>query len=704
MAAIGNIRKHSGLLIGIIGAAMLLFVLGGALESSSVFFNGPNNEIGEINGNKISYQDFEIKVAELEANSKNGLTDQEKQQMREQVWNNMLRNQILGNEYKELGLKVTDEELMYIIKHDGNNPSLRQYFTDPQTGQIVASYAKPDGTLNGAQVIEYLKRVVYADTENSAEALTSWNSFQENYLRKPAVDEKYSKLISNGVFITDAELRRTEMDNQSTINFLYAAKFYNDLPSEDVEVSDADLKKYYNQHKTEPQYFQKNLTSSINFVTFPVVPSEEDKAALEEEVATLVEGFKNADSDTLFINENGDTPFNIKWLADGMFPAPYDTLIPQANEGDVIGPFLNGNKFELVKVMTKKMGPDSVKASHILIPIGNNEDSARATLDSLKLVIEANDNFGDMAKEYSTDPGSKDKGGEYDWFTEGRMVKEFNDACFEGEVGDMVIVKTQFGLHLIKIDGQTELKDKVLVGIVDNTIEASQATYEKAYNEASTFAITNDNADKFLEASDLMNRIEAPNLGPADMNVMGRPNTRQVVRWVFESKVGDVSSPFESNNEFIVALVTEVRESGILPLEIVEDQVREAVINKKKAEILMEKMNNPDIKQVAEANNTSIQPANDVPFASFSIPGLGNEQKLLGMAFSLDPGQTSQPIEGERGVYVIMVEAKNVPEEVAINEGTRDGLMGAFAGRAGYQPFEALKANSEITDNRYTFF
>ena len=704
MAAIGNIRKHSGLLIGIIGAAMLLFILGGALESSSVFFNGPNNVVGEINGNKISYQDFEVKVTELESNSKQGLTDQQRQQLRDQVWNNMLKDQILGNEYKQLGLEVTDEELMYIIKHDGNNPSLRQYFTDQKTGQIVASYAKPDGSLNGAQVIEYLKRVVYADGENSAEALSSWNNFQETYLRKPAADDKYAKLIAKGVYVTDAELKRTEKDNQSTISFMYAAKFYNDIPNEEVEVTDADLKKYYNAHKSEPAFFQKDLTSSINFVTFPVVPSDEDKAALKEEISSLKEGFKNADSDTLFINENGDTPFNIQWLADGMFPSPYDTLIPQANVGDVIGPFLNGDKFQLVKVMTKKMGPDSVKASHILVSIGNNEDSATAVLDSLKMVIEANNNFGEMAKEYSTDPGSKDKGGEYDWFTEGRMVKEFNDACFEGSVGDMVIVKTQFGMHLIKIDDQTAPKNKVLVGIVDNTIEASQTTYEMAYNQASTFAITNDNAEKFMEASELMNRIEAPNLRPSDMTLMGRPNTRQVIRWVFESKVGDVSTPFESNNEFIVALVTEVRESGILPLEMVEDQVREAVLNEKKADMLIEKMNNPDIKKVAESNGISIQPANDIQFSSFSIPGLGNEQKLLGMAFSLEPGQTSQPIKGDRGVYVIMVENKNVPEDIQVNEGTRDGLMGAFSQQANYQPFEALKTNSEITDNRYTFF
>lgn len=704
MAAIGQIRKHSGLLIGIVGAAMLLFILGGVLESSTVFFNGPNNEIGEINGTKISYQDFEIKVAELEANSRGNLTEEERQQMRDQVWNDMLKDQILGQEYAALGISVTDEELMSIIKNDGNNPSLKQYFTDPQTSQIVESYANPDGSLNGSAVIEYLKRVVYADGENSAEALSSWNNFQENYLRKPAIDSKYSALISKGIYVTDAEVERSALDNESRITFNYVSSFYTDIEDSEIEVSDADLKKYYNAHKSEPQFQQKDLTSSVSFVTFEVVPSNEDRAALKEELGQLKEGFVNAASDTLFINENGDTPFNFKWVKDGMFPSPYDTAIANAKVGDVIGPFSNMGKFELVKIIDSKMGPDSVKASHILLQVENNEDAVRAQLDSIKAVIEVNNNFADMAKQYSKDPGSGANGGDLGWFTEGQMVPTFNDACFTGKVGDLVIVKSQFGLHLIKIEEQTQPVEKMLVGVVDNVIEASQTTYEQAYNAASTFAINNDNAEKFMTESETLNRLDAPNLSPSDRTILGRSGSRQVIRWVFESEVGNVSAPFESNNEFMVVLVTEVREKGVLPLDMVKEQVREAVINEKKAEILVGKMTNLDIKQVAQQSKQGMQQANDITFASFSIPGLGNEQKLLGQAFSLNNGETSIPIVGERGVYVIMIENKIVPENVVVNEGTRSGLMNAFNGRANYEPFAAMQANSTIVDNRYTFF
>ena len=703
MAAIGSIRQHSGLLIGIIGSAMLLFVLGGALESTSTFFSGSNNEVGEINGTKVSYQDFEIKVSEMEA-ARGNATAEQRQQMREQVWNDMLKAEILGNEYDALGLSVSDEELVDMIKM-GNNPTLKQYFSDPQTGQIVSSYANPDGSLNGAAVISYLQQVVYAENENSLEARTSWENFRENYLRKPAVDAKYATLVAKSIFMTDVELERNQIDQNSKVSFSYVSSFYNDTPDETVEVSDADLKAYYNEHKHETRFEQNEKTASMTFVTFDVVASQEDKDALVAELVDIKSAFENSTEDTLFINEHADTPFNIKWHTPGLFPPTQDTTIIRDSVGTVVGPFVNGDRFELVKVMEKSMRPDSVMASHILLQSQTGDLKAiRAQIDSLKLAIEGGADFAALATEFSVDQGSAVKGGDLGWFTEGMMVPSFNDACFEGKVGDLVIVNSQFGVHLINITDQTALKERVLVGIVDNTIEPSQKSYELAYNAASTFAINNNTAEKFTEASATMNAIEAPNLRPNDLTVMGRPNTREVVRWVFENEVGQVSNVFEIGTQFMVSLVTESREKGILPLDMVEDDVRQAVINQKKGEALMAKMNESSLEQVATAVGGSVQPANDIAFSSFSIPGLGNEQKLLGVAFGLEPNSVSSAIEGDRGVYVIKVTNKNVPAEVPVAEGTRQGLMAAFASRASYEPFNALKKNSVIVDNRYYFF
>lgn len=703
MAAIGSIRKHSGLLLGIIGSAMLLFVLGGALESSSTLFNGSNNEVGEINGNKISYQDFELRFAKMQENSQGGLTDEQRQQMRDQVWNSLLRDLIMGTEQSNLGLSVSDGELLDIIKYESNNRNLVQYFTNQQTGQIVENYANPDGSLNGNAVISYLQQVVYSENENSAEALASWERFQEDFLRKPAVDAKYAALMAKGVFITDAELERVEMDNNSKISFNYVSSFYNDTPNESVEATEAEMKAYYNAHKSEPAYEQKELTSSLQFVTFDVVASADDKVALEAELADLKGAFETAESDTLFVNENGDTPFNIKWHSKGMFPPQYDTTIVASATGSVVGPFLNLDKFEMVKVVTKEMRPDSVKASHILIQ-GADAITAQNTIDSLKLAIEGGADFAELATEYSADKGSAAKGGDLDWFVEGQMVPSFNDACFSGKVGDLVVVNSQFGIHLISITDQTEATEKVLVAVLDNLVEPSQTSYELAYSTANTFAITNNTADKFVAASENLGSLNAPDLKPNDMTILDEANSRQVVRWVFESNVGEVSDVFETGNKFIVGLVTDVKEQGVLPFDMVTEQVEQAVINQKKAQIFTEKMNGTDLNAIAGSNGGAVTPVNDVAFSAFSLPGLGNEQKLLGMAFSLENGQVSTPIEGERGVYVIQVTNKQVPEAVEANDATRQGLMGAFAGRAGYEPFNAIKANTDITDNRYTFF
>ena len=623
--------------------------------------------------------------------------------MREQVWNNMLKDQILGEEYDALGINVSDDELLDIIKNDNNNQTLKQYFSNPQTGQIVESYANPDGSLNGNAVITYLQQVVYADGENSAEALASWSNFQENYLRKPAVDEKYAALISKSIYVTDIELERKEQDEKSKISFSYVSSFYNDTPDETVEVSESDLSEYYNTHKHESQFEQKELTSSITMVTYDVVPSAEDEANLKSELNDLKGAFENAGSDTLFINENADTPFNIKWHSKGMFPPANDTVVMNSKVGTVIGPFLNMNKFEMVKVLDKQMRPDSAMASHILIQAADLTQ-ANTLIDSLRTAINGGADFAELAKKHSADQGSAVKGGDLGWFTEGQMVPQFNNACFEGKVGDLVTVTTQYGVHLIKVTDQTALKSKVLVGILDNTIEPSQASYELAYNEASTFAITNNTAEKFAESSANLNPVDVPNLRPADMTVLGKPNTREVVRWVFESEVGDVSSVFEIGNQFIIAVITDVRQKGTLPLEMVTDQVRKEVIKEKKAEMIKAKMNGATVEEIASSIGGTVQPAKDLTFASFSIPGLGNEQKLLGMAFSLEQGQTSKTIEGERGVYVLRVDSKNVPAGVEILEGARTGLMVAFSGRARYEPFNALKTNANITDNRYTFF
>ncbi len=707
MAAIGSIRKHSTLLIILIGGAMALFVLGDMLSSQSVFFNGPNDEVGDINGNKITYAEFERRVKEMEEMTNSPVDEQMRNQIRDQVWNQMVRENVVLPEYDALGLKVTDEEILYIIKNDPNNPSLRQYFTDPNTNQIIEQFMAPGGGLDGSKVIAYLKQYVFTDDPNAAEAKSNWLNFQENYLRKPLLDKKYFALIGKGIYVTDVELEDAYHRDNDIISFNYVAALYNSIADSTVEVTDADLKAYYEEHKNEKRFYQKEPMRSLSFITFDVFPTTEDKDKLMDELNALKEAFKNADDDTLFVNENADTPFNIKWVTAGTFPADVDTMIMNAEVNDVIGPFENRNEFDLVKVLDHKVGADSVKASHILLRIDGDTAKAEAIADSLIKEIDNGADFAALAQRYSADQGSAEKGGDLGWFTEGRMVEEFNDYCFSADTkaGDVGKVTTRFGIHIIRIDEKTAPVEKVLVAIVDNTIEPSDETYEKVYNEASSFAINNNTMEKFLDAGSQYAILQAPSLRPTDMTMMGMENTRQIIRWAFQSSVGDVSQVFTVGDQYVVAVVTDARDKGQLAFDDVVNEIRPDVIREKKAEKLMAEMEGQtDLNALASRYNTGIQPANDVNFGSFSIPGMGPEQKLLGLAFTLENGDVSTPIDGQRAVYVIQILNKMVPAEAKIDPGVRLQLAQEMVMRVNYQLVNALEEKAEIEDNRIEFY
>ena len=710
MAVIGKIRKQSGLLMILIGGALALFILGDLVNSNSVLFGGTSNEVGEINGSKISYTEFETKVQNFLANRFAGRSIDEatRLQVREQVWNQIIRENVLLPQYKDLGLSVSSDELFYIIQNDPNNANLRSYFSNPQTGQIFEQFANPNGSLNSQAVINYLNNIlnVAQDTDQGvADARNSWKQLEQG-IKQDLLDNKYNNLITKGMYVTSIEAQDDAVEKADRVSFSYIAKLYSTVEDSEVSYTDADISAYYNEHKGDAQFKQDEPVRTAEYIVFDVKASEDDVKNIYAQLNDLKTAFETSTDDTLFVNENGTTPFNIKWVSAGNFPANVDSTIMTAEINQLVGPFRNGERFELVKVTNRKSSADSVKARHILIPIDSTGiDAAKAKADSIKKVIKKQDNFADMATQFSNDPGSKEQGGDLGWFTEGRMVPAFNDACFEGNEGDMPVVETQFGIHIIEILEKTAPKEKVLVAVVDNTIEPSNATYQKVYSQASSFAINNDNAEKFVAEGEALNIQTAPTVRQNDPSMMGMENSRSIVRWVFENEVGSVcSEPFDLQDKFVVALIKESREKGVLPLDVAKPQIIQEVIKEKKAEKIMAEMQNEtDLNALASKTGTAVQIANDVTFSSFSIPGIGNEQELLGMAFTLGQGNTSVPVKGTRGVYVIKV--NNVVNTDPSNLNTsKIQLEANIAGNSRFASFAALKEMSDITDNRAKFY
>lgn len=718
MAIISKIRKQSTILLIAIGGAMVLFVLGDLLSSNTLFMLSSQNQVGEINGTKIEYKDFEIRyqrAAQMQFRDKAPDASQQVQ-LREQVWAELIRENVYAQQFSKLGLSVSDEEVFNVIKNEPFNPIVRSYFTNPQTGQVFEQFSNPDGSLNTTAITGYFQQVLNADPNEDPNVMNARLSYQmfKSGLFESITDSKYFNLLAKGMYISGEDLQ-TEINNNTKIaNISFVSKLYSAEGDENFEPTEEELKKYYNQHKNDAQFKQTEDLVSLEYVKFEIIPTANDERLLFEELRSLIDEFKSADDDTIFIAENGDRPFNFMWTSGGDFTENVDSALLSSDVGSVLGPIRNENEFQLIKVTASKMGSDSVRARHILLPIEDGDTAAALTkVDSLKSVIKKNQNFEDIASLFSIDQGSAVKGGDLDWFTEGRMVPQFNDACFNGKAGDMPIVTTQFGVHLIEIQEKTAEKRKVNLAIVSRLIEPSEETYQNIYNTASSFQINSRNGDSFEENANENGLMQAPSVRKDDQTVMGMKNTREIVRWAFKASPGEVSQVYDLGDSYLVARLVELRKKGILPLDMVRDQVKISVINEKKAKKFMTEMDGvTDLNALAQKIGASIQNANNINFSSFSIPTIGTEPELQGIIFSLQPGQTSKPIEGKRGVYVIRVEnfseqaadAFEIREQLVRNRDSKIGSSFPGMGSSPTEAYKTLREMADIQDNRASFY
>jgi peptidyl-prolyl cis-trans isomerase D len=703
MTILTKIRNRSGLLVGIIALALLVFVLEQAFQSKNSFFAGDRNKMAEIAGKDVSVQEYESKLEQAIDNEKNrsgktSLDESTIEQMRNQTWSQIVFERIMTPHYEDLGIAVSTDELFDMVQGKDPHPSVKQAFTDQKTGEF-----------NPAQVVNFLKKM---DDDKTGATRDRWIKF-EAAIKQERIVNKYTNLIKQGLYITKNEAKRDHLAKNRTAAFSYLVKRYSDIQDSTIKVTDADMQKYYNENKNK--YKQENSTRSIDFITYDVVPSREDNMATEEQLKKLADEFKTVTDDTTYVNGNSDTKFVEKYYKKGETPAMLDTVIFKSTTpvGTVIGPYAEGNVYKLAKVLKVKMSSDSVRARHILLKIeGTDTAKFMARADSIKNAIKKGKKFEDLAKLYSKDPGSAAKGGDLGWFAEGMMVPSFNDACFNGKKGDMPIVKSQFGIHIIEITDKKPETPKVQLAVIERNALPSTATFQSYYQKASEFAGKNTSPEAFDKAViDMgLNKRIAENIKDIDRNINGLENSREVVRWAYneETKKGSVSKVFELGNKYVVAVLKEVKDKGILPLDAVKPQVEAEAKKEKKAEQYLAAFNaaitgTTSIDQLAPKMNVKVENVESQNFSSSSIQGLGRDPQVVGTLFSLKPNAVSKPVKGDLGVYVLKLNKISEPPAEKNYDEARKQLASGVKNRVDYEMFEALKANTDIVDNRAKF-
>ncbi len=705
MSTLQFLREKAGVLVaGVIGLSLFLFVV------SDFFGRGRGQrikqkkyyEIGQIGGEYISYQDYELRLQNLleiyKLSGRSNVDEATNESLREQTWQQMVREKILDPQYKKLGLGVSTEEVDDLVL--GNNPHqiVQQLFTDQQTG-----------TFNKSFLVNFLKQ-----TESDETAKKYWLFF-ENEIVNDRTNTKYNNLVSKGLYVTSKQAEFDKSIGSNTVDFSYVLKNFASVPDSSIRIYQSDLEAYYAKHK---ENYKRTALRDIEYVTFDVVPSDDDIKQTEQWINRTKEDFATAPDPVDFINLSADTRYVGNYVPLSSIKENLKDFVKKEDLKSIFGPYIEEGSYKLAKLIAFGDRPDSVHVRHILLSTGKNRtlDMAKHQADSLIKLIKAGTPFETLVMANSDDQGSAKIGGDLGWFPEGRMVLPFNNACFTGKKGEIITAETTFGIHIIEILAQSKETRKYNVGYIDRKIAAGSLTNQKAYGEASQFAGTNDTYDKFIKtiATKGLNKRVASSVSPQQKTLPGLDNPRSLIMSLFQAEKGKIildnsqQAVFEVGGKYVVAFCTKVQEDGIAPQKDVEVDIRFALLKEKKAELISAEFNKNNgsgktIDQIAQAMGLTVQEATKINFRSYTVQGAGTEPTLIAAASVAKQGVLTGPVTGNNGVY--MLAANNVTatqgEDLKL---LHDRLKSTFQMRGTYEAYEALRKDANIIDKRYKFY
>ncbi len=731
MATLERIRQRSGLLIIIIGLAMLAFILTDLLGSGQSILRGQESTIVEVNGTAIDINEFSKRLSKTTdtyiSNSRDAaLRNVTNNQLVAATYNEIVQEEIMKAQYEALGFRVTDEEFVELLK---SNPQITQVpaFQDQVTGQF--SYAALQRAIS--QLYDQA-----AQNPQAAQDLKGWIAFEQS-IRPQALQQKYNMAIGKGLYMPTALAKAEYIRNNTGRKANFTGLLYSSIADSTVEVNESDIRQYYNAHKEK---YKTENTRSIIYVNFPIEPSSKDKANLSQELMQYnkpqaifnradnrydsLPSFAEAEDDSLFAVQASELPVVQPYYTYDELPVGLDSTFFYAPVGTVRGPYAAGNYYRLSKLSARTTLPDSAKASHILISYAGAERAAEtitrtpqeavALADSLlKVVQDEPGKFEELARTMSDDQVAATDGGNVGWMNKNSgMAEPFKNFALYQPNGTIGKVFTNFGVHLIQVTDQEGANEAIRLTNISMELSPSEATLNDIYNKASSFASSVNGAENFGEVAEQNGYVARPvtRLKDFDENISGIGFNREIVKWTFgeEAKVNDLQVFTNGSSSYVVAVMTEVNEEGYADPMQVRGQIEPEVIKEKKAALLFAKLDEArkagtDINAIAKSLGRPVS-SQSVNYATATLNSYGTEPAVLGYISAMEANSLSENLKGERGVFIATVtEVTPAPEKPSYAD-EQSRLQNALRPRANTAAYQSLEKGADIVDRRAVFY
>ncbi len=708
MATLEKIRSKAGLLVGVVGIALLAFVIGDFLRSGSTFFQQSKEKVAIVDGEAVSIRDFQDKVEQMTEIYKrrmnsNSLDEEAQSQIRESVFNSMVSEIIMKEETKKIGMTVGKEELSDMIIGNNISPMIQQMpdFINQQTGAFDKNLL-----LQFLQSIESDDMSAYpAEMRAQLEGAKKYWLFWEQNIKQQKLETKFAGLLGNLMGVNTLDAKNAYEENKVSVGFDYLVQSYQSIPDDQVKVSESEIQSLYNERK---EMFKQEAGKVVSYISVDIVPSKEDEAAVQKELADLKPEFEKPETDAAsIVNENSDVKYVDAFSSLNHLPLQVRAFAENANINDVEGPVSVGNAYSMSKLIAKTTAPDSIKINQLLLPKLESNELKHIT-DSLIAVIKGGKSFQDMALEATNGQTN----GDMSWVLESQLAAstgvKFKNEVFNAPVGEIFVAESNYGTHLVQVTEKTKPVTKYKVATIQIEVTPSSETYNKLYNDLNAYISKNNTLETFKSAAAEGGYIiqKEITLNENQTTLSNIPSSRPAIRWAFEHSKGNISEIFECQNHFVAMAVEGNIKAGYRPLASVSELLKRELLNDKKSEKIISDLKSKNINTFEGYASTIGTEPKSVDFVTFStqnITGIGVEPIINVQAPLVEVGKIAGPMKGKNGVYVLNITKKEASETPYNEDAEKQSLQSANLYRM-YSFMNVLRDQSKVEDNRIRFY